>query len=78
MPKRRRGGHASALIWIAAALILAGIACWAAGSLPGVPTRDLGLVLFALGLGVFVVAAWRAARPEEGGKVGPDINPWGV
>jgi len=40
---------------------------------------EVGIVLVVLGLGGFVVAAWLAARPEEGGDVGrPDITPWSV
>ena len=35
------------------------------------------IALPPIGLLVLVIAAWRAARPEEGGNAGrPDISPW--
>jgi hypothetical protein len=35
--------------------------------------------LTVVGLVIFVIVAWRGARPEQGGEVGrPDINPWSV
>ena len=39
---------------------------------------DEGVALAVLGLAIFVVSAWRIARPEEGGRTGPDMTPWGV
>jgi hypothetical protein len=60
------------LIAIGAALFAVGLF----GKLVGV---DAAIILAGPGMILFVLGAWRAGHPEQGGDVGKsDINPWSI
>jgi len=70
--KRSRRRYSTTTIWLAISMVGGGLLLKAAFGM------DEGVALAVLGLAIFVVSAWRIARPEEGGRTGPDMTPWGV